>query len=608
MSSAVTDILFSALSFLTCGLLFITLLWHIKARNAGTCLFILWIGLACLVLAVDSIIWRTRRGSVETGPIFTWCDISTKFLVGVMAAIPAVSLCINLRLYFISTDKIDLLERKSMIITEYTLGLGFPIIEMILHYVVQGHRFDIYGAIGCRPFISNVLLAYILLFAPQLLLAVGSCVLLILTIIASREIYKKINLLHPGIHDDEGSPLMFLWFSTLGGLSAISSIAYDSYLMYVTLRTGDMKIWVPWNEMHNTSYVDVIPQSSWKSDPMLDIMVQVDRWIYVGLGLLFFAFFGFTREARRVYGRFFRCGAKQIEEEDELTDEELKRIMKSRNLIPLNGPQIISKPDEAFRPPRRTSLPPLDGRPGSFLHASPDETFNSVKEKVTKQSNLSGPPLMPNDTSPGFSSSNVIYSSDMSRFDKLYSSAVSSPTSPAPFASGYARSLMFPSPTSPPNLPLPPVPHHTLENYLGLPDRYSSSPSVDHSLDTMSTYSMSASSLPLISKVPSTAHIVYSPPLPDVIPPARLTTHRTPAVQRSRSLSTSARGHGPSLSVEGPTNAQYHRRSRSAYRGAVVGGTHYAQGYGPSDQSFLELRPSRNDPFSGPEHGIGMAM
>ncbi|KAK7454502.1 a-factor receptor [Stygiomarasmius scandens] len=594
MSSAVIDILFSVLSFLAFGLLLIPLPWHLKARNAGTCLFISWIGLACLVLAVDSILWRTQRDL--TGPIFTWCDISTKLIIGAMAAVPAVSLCINLRLYFISTDRITILEKKSLLITELALGLGFPIVEMALHFVVQGRRFELYGGMGCRPFISNVLLSYILLFAPQILLGIGSCILLVLTTIASRDIYKKINLLHPGIDDHEGSSLTFLWFLTLGGLSALCSIAFDGYWIYATLASSGMKVWVPWNEMHNTSRVDTITQSTWRSNSMASIMLQIDRWIYVGLGLLFFAFFGFTAEARRRYKRFLGCGGKAVEEQDELTDQELTMIMKSRNLKPLNGPEIIDKPGEAFGLSRSATLPPLEERPGSF-HAN--EIFNNVKERITKQSKLAAPPsLMSNDTT-----ASVIYST-MPQPENPYSSNASTST-PYLWPSS-SRSSTFPSPSSPPNLPLPPIPDNSIE---------SSSPYRDsqtnHSVYSTSTLSTSASSLPLISKTTSTATTVSHGPPPDVLPPARFVHTQSPLVmpvQRSRSFSASpARTYGGSSSTEVPTEVptnRQHRRSKSAYRSVSKG----AQSSYPQ-QSSLDFKCSgNNELFSDQEMGVPMAI
>lgn len=96
----------------------IPLRWHLQAWNAGTCVYMLWASLACLVEFVDSIVWHHTTANVA--PV--WCDIceylitelsmhtiltsrplATKFLIGAGIGIPAASLCINRRLYKITS-------------------------------------------------------------------------------------------------------------------------------------------------------------------------------------------------------------------------------------------------------------------------------------------------------------------------------------------------------------------------------------------------------------------------------------------------------------------------------------------------------------------------
>ncbi|KAF5367027.1 hypothetical protein D9758_004015 [Tetrapyrgos nigripes] len=647
MSSAATDILYSVLSFLAFVLVLIPLPWHIKARNAGTCLFIGWIGLACLVLGVDSIIWRTPKGTSDS--IYTWCDISTKFLIGAMAAMPTLSLCINLRLYFISTDRVGILETRRILVTELVLGLGFPILEMILHFVIQGRRFDIYGGVGCLPFVPNILLTYILLLAPQLLAAIASTILLVLTIIASREIYKKINLLHPGINDHEGSPLTFIWFLTLGGLTALGSICYDGYWIYATLSTGPMKVWVPWNEMHNTSQVDIISQSHWKDQFKLGVMLQIDRWIYVALGLLFFGFFGFTAEARRRYRGLAGLKPPDVER-DELNEHELTRIMKSRGLRPKGAPLIISKPTEAFSSSQSTFLPAIDGR-GSFFHADPDVTFDSVKEKITGQSAPPSAvgPFSPNDDVHSVASTSyptIIYSMPHHPETTFGSSTTASDTttSSTPYASpNLSRSIVsLPSPSQPPNVPLPPVPGSP---NVEMSSHYSNSAygANTHSIYSTSNYSISASSLPLVSSKASTVTAAVGHGTPYARSPL------TAPLQRARSLSaastrtytsTSATTTYTAASVSADSSqagrlqqssqqpySGRHHRSRSTVRRqhstarttttTSSAHSHSQSEHGqsdPSGPSFLDMRNSQKesalflDRATGNGMGVGMAM
>ncbi|KAJ3885395.1 GPCR fungal pheromone mating factor [Lentinula edodes] len=149
---------------------------HSAAKNTGTCLFMAWMGLACLVLSINSILWNNSTSNFA--PL--WCDISAKFLVGANSAISSVSLCINLRLWLVASDRVRTLEvhaKRGVVVIELLLGLGVPVTEMIfrkLHFFRSYRRFDIYEGFGCIAASDNVLLMYLLLLAPQFLLGIAS--------------------------------------------------------------------------------------------------------------------------------------------------------------------------------------------------------------------------------------------------------------------------------------------------------------------------------------------------------------------------------------------------------------------------------------------------
>ena len=51
----------------------IPLWWHLESWNVGTCMYMIWTALACLVHFVDSIIWNGNV--INWAPV--WCDICT---------------------------------------------------------------------------------------------------------------------------------------------------------------------------------------------------------------------------------------------------------------------------------------------------------------------------------------------------------------------------------------------------------------------------------------------------------------------------------------------------------------------------------------------------
>ena len=117
--------LFPVFAFLGFIVALIPFPWHLQAWNAGTCVYMIWAGLASLIQFVNSIIWKGNTEDVA--PV--WCDIgkpftthhdiisfsfildrhvsssyeATKFVIGAGVGIPASSLCINRRLYRIAS-------------------------------------------------------------------------------------------------------------------------------------------------------------------------------------------------------------------------------------------------------------------------------------------------------------------------------------------------------------------------------------------------------------------------------------------------------------------------------------------------------------------------
>lgn len=83
-----------------------------------------WVSLGCVVYTVDAIIWNGNLSN----PAPIWCDISTKIQLGVSIALPAVSLCINRRLFNIATMKYASATSREVggirLITEYALTIS----------------------------------------------------------------------------------------------------------------------------------------------------------------------------------------------------------------------------------------------------------------------------------------------------------------------------------------------------------------------------------------------------------------------------------------------------------------------------------------------------
>jgi len=157
--------LFSGIGFILCCIPFpwhlkgkysplhlvcLTLTCSVSAWNTGTCLYMVYSGLGCLGLCINSIIWKGNTN--DWAPV--WCDICefekvfywdieatdcifpvTRVLVIGSFGLPAASLCVNRRIYLIASVRkvtISRAERRRQVAADLAIGLGLPMILLIL--------------------------------------------------------------------------------------------------------------------------------------------------------------------------------------------------------------------------------------------------------------------------------------------------------------------------------------------------------------------------------------------------------------------------------------------------------------------------------------------
>lgn len=300
---------FSAFSFL--GLVFVSvpMYWHLEAWNTGTCLYMAWTGVQCLNLFVNSIIWNGN--AINWNPV--WCDISTRIFIGANVAIPAASLCINRRLYHISCVKTvtrTRAEKQRAIMVDLSIGLGIPLLQMILQYIVQGHRFNIFEDIGCYPFTYNVTLAYPLVFVWPLIISVISAAYCVMTIRAFAKRRSDFNEL---LSSNRNLSLgRYFRLMCLAGIELVCGIPLSCFSLYLN-ASGGVEPWISWQNTHSGfSRVDQVPAIIWKNVPELMTSLELSRWLTVLCAFIFFAFFGFADEARKHYRSAFYSVCKRL--------------------------------------------------------------------------------------------------------------------------------------------------------------------------------------------------------------------------------------------------------------------------------------------------------
>ncbi|KAJ7909596.1 pheromone receptor [Mycena leptocephala] len=301
---------FSAFAFLGFLCSSIPLPWHLEAWNIGTCLYMIWTALACLVFFIDSIIWSGNM--IDWSP--TWCDISTHFLNGFNVAIPATSLCINRRLYQIASVRTvtkTRAEKRKAILIDLAIGLGIPILQIPLQYIVQGHRYNIFEDIGCLGETYETPVAVVLFHLPPILIGCVSavyCLLSIKSFYHRRAQFKELLASNNNLNLNRYVRLMCLASTDL-----LFTIPLAIWVLWVNVKVVGLSPWISWEDTHsNFSRVVQVPGIYWRSDPYTVASLETLRWATVACSFLFFGYFGFADEAMKNYRSAFYSVAKRV--------------------------------------------------------------------------------------------------------------------------------------------------------------------------------------------------------------------------------------------------------------------------------------------------------
>ncbi|KAG6882742.1 hypothetical protein C0992_010782, partial [Termitomyces sp. T32_za158] len=301
--------LWITLSYLGFSMCAIPFYWHLEAWNTGTCLFMAWAGLMNLNQAINSTVWNGN--AINKAPV--WCDISTRIFLGAVIGIPCTTMCIIRRLYQIASVRsvtITRAEKRRFVMVDLAIGIGIPIIYMILAYIPQGHRFNIIEDIGCYPAIYTTPVALVLVSLPPLLIGCVSAVYSFLTIRAFAKSRRQFMELLPrgSINSDRYIRLMLL-----AGVESLLTVPCTIYTIYETYIATPMNPWRGWADTHlNFSRVDQVPAILWRNSPIAVRNFESNRLAVCLIAFIFFAFFGFAEEARKNYRLGFQSVTKHM--------------------------------------------------------------------------------------------------------------------------------------------------------------------------------------------------------------------------------------------------------------------------------------------------------
>ncbi|KAJ1300850.1 hypothetical protein OPQ81_002490 [Rhizoctonia solani] len=294
---------FPAVCALALVLLLLALPTHMRARNSGTLLYIGWSFFATLFIFVNSLVWS---GNISD-PAPVWCDISAKIAIAWSVGLPAASLCINRRLYQITHPKYaysDGNTKRRTVIFDLSIGLGLPVLVMILHIVVRGHRYNIIEDIGCYPTTYMTLAAVPLVYMWPILIGFVSLFYSFFTIgelvHRRRQFSTTLSAAHSGLNASQYFRLM-----ALAATDLLFSLPMSLFVLITNLKNIQIP-WISWADTHQNFWT--VKFMTWQYVeffPPFMTLLQIFRWSPPAMAIVFFIYFGVAGEATADYCRWF---------------------------------------------------------------------------------------------------------------------------------------------------------------------------------------------------------------------------------------------------------------------------------------------------------------
>ena len=105
---------------------------------------------------------------------------------------------------------------------------------------------------------------------------------------------------------------LYFRLMALSSIEILGTIPLGTYIL-VSAAKGGVGPWQSLASMHSHySEVDQVPGFVWKNNPQSAISLEMYRWLLVVCAFIFFAFFGFAKEAREHYRLVYTWLASRI--------------------------------------------------------------------------------------------------------------------------------------------------------------------------------------------------------------------------------------------------------------------------------------------------------
>ncbi|KAG2133641.1 GPCR fungal pheromone mating factor [Suillus bovinus] len=280
---------FTPVSFLAALSLLLPLPSQWRARNVATLSIIAWLFILNFVYGIDAIIWSNNVNIV----VPVWCDITSKIIIGSTFALPAACLCICIHIEHVASvnrGRTLLSDKCTRQLFELFMCFGLQMVSMGLHYIVQGHRFDIIEGYGCRPATYVSIPAIFLIWLPPLVL---SALLSSISLRRRSKFARHLETSRNGLTTFRYFRLMLMAI-----VEMIWNIMVTSYTLWFVAM--DVRPWTNWDDVHwDFSRIDLYPAAFMPKIALTNYYLV--WWVVPASTFIFVAFFAFGKDAVNEY-------------------------------------------------------------------------------------------------------------------------------------------------------------------------------------------------------------------------------------------------------------------------------------------------------------------
>ncbi|KAG8769227.1 a-factor receptor [Serendipita sp. 398] len=191
-------------------------------------------------------------------------------------------------------------QRRRQKIWAYFFGYGIPILFVVIHYIAQGHRYDVIEDLGPAPTTYLTPVAFALYYVWDPLFCIIALVFSILTYITCRRHQKEIANMFVSSKKHNANQYYRLLF-----LSAVLVFIHFPLVFWVVIANGvDYTIfpWISWEDTHS-NYMRILYMTRFMVEHREGMVAawSVSYWAVGLTGYLYFLCYGTGSESLRRY-------------------------------------------------------------------------------------------------------------------------------------------------------------------------------------------------------------------------------------------------------------------------------------------------------------------